>query len=465
MTGAAAGAAARAVSESREPAAVSSPNLRGAERGLRWRGTREGIHFLVLFLCIIVAAVNSGTNLVYLFASVMGGVYVLSFLVNAVSVVGLSVRVHLDREAAEGEEFTWEAVVHNSSRFGRHFVEVKPRFVGAADYEPGRRLRRLLPPLAQLGPYLARVMSQIVTGEPREGQPGRLLYLPPGKSARVSIRTKLARRGDYRLESVDVYTSFPMRLMHLAWTYWPAGRVVVVPTLLRPFYTAATASEIEVPTESLVDSHRGEGLDYHGLREYLPGDPPRSIHWKVSARFQRLVVREHQQNRSARYYLFLDLDERKADGRKGHEKLEQCIRIAATVCRELVAASCHSQVLLLADEFAPSPSIFTASELGLLLRYLGSVPYTRRGSLSGMLGRSVGLLAPDSYVIFALPGATDEDCAAIGSLLGKGYHVSALLTVADREEARKERARPAVVRLAEGGCHVLLHSRATSALC
>ena len=55
-------------------------------------------------------------------------------------------------------------------------------------------------------------------------------------------------------------------------------------------YAAATAAEIEVQAESMVDSHRGEGLDYHGLREYLPGDPPRRIHWKVSARMDRLIV-------------------------------------------------------------------------------------------------------------------------------------------------------------------------------
>ncbi|MBI3892793.1 MAG: DUF58 domain-containing protein [Candidatus Wallbacteria bacterium] len=418
----------------------------GGARALRGRGTREGIYFLLLWVCIIVAAINSGTNLVYLFASVMAAIYALAFVFNTLSLKGLSVSVHLDREASEGDEFTWEAIVTNDGPFSRHFIEVKPKFVPASQHEPGRKFRRLFPKVSELLPYLSRTLNQIVT--------------------RLPITTRLLRRGDYRLENVDVYTSFPMRSAHLAWTYWPAGRVVVMPTLLRPFYTAATAAEIEVPTESLVDSHRGEGLDYHGLREYIQGDPPKSIHWKVSARAQRLIVREHQQNRSARYYLFLDLDERKLDrGAALDNNLEQCIRIAATVCRELVTANCHSQVLLLADEFAPSPSIFTASELPQLLRYLGAVPYTRRGSLAGMLGRTERLLAPDSYVLFVLPGATEEDCGAMASLLGKGYRVSVLLTVADRTEAVTARSRPAIGKLAAGGCQVLLHSRATNALC
>jgi uncharacterized protein (DUF58 family) len=39
-------------------------------------------------------------------------------------------------------------------------------------------------------------------------------------------------------------------------------------------------------------AQRGEGEDFHGLREYQPGDPLRSIAWRASARHQKLYSRE-----------------------------------------------------------------------------------------------------------------------------------------------------------------------------
>jgi len=72
---------------------------------------------------------------------------------------------------------------------------------------------------------------------------------------------------------------------------------------------------IELKTAALADGSclgprrspfKGGGMALANLREYLPGDDARAIDWKASARMDRLVVREFEEERSRTYYLVLD---------------------------------------------------------------------------------------------------------------------------------------------------------------
>ena len=48
--------------------------------------------------------------------------------------------------------------------------------------------------------------------------------------------------------------------------------------------------------------------DFHGLREYVDGDEPRSIHWKASARSEQLLVKEHTTEGLRRCTVVLDTE-------------------------------------------------------------------------------------------------------------------------------------------------------------
>ncbi len=50
----------------------------------------------------------------------------------------------------------------------------------------------------------------------------------------------------------------------------------------------------------------GSGTELINLREYQPGDPQRLVHWKASARQQRLLVREMCEENQDAYMLFLE---------------------------------------------------------------------------------------------------------------------------------------------------------------
>ena len=57
---------------------------------------------------------------------------------------------------------------------------------------------------------------------------------------------------------------------------------------------------------------RGEGTEFHQLREYRQGDSQRAVDWKATARTARLISREYEEDRDQRVLLVVDCGRRMA---------------------------------------------------------------------------------------------------------------------------------------------------------
>ncbi|MCD8482228.1 MAG: DUF58 domain-containing protein [Verrucomicrobia bacterium] len=79
--------------------------------------------------------------------------------------------------------------------------------------------------------------------------------------------------------------------------------VVVWPQSI-PTPSATKAQSRSLPGRQL--NRTGGGHDLHKLRPYTVGDPPRTIHWKASARLGKWLVKELQERRQPMWHLILD---------------------------------------------------------------------------------------------------------------------------------------------------------------
>ncbi len=140
----------------------------------------------------------------------------------------------------------------------------------------------------------------------------------------------LPRRGRRSLAGVRITTRFPFGLFMKAGRPALTDEVLVFPAV-RP-----------VPPESLGrlgdagDSsarRRGRGNDLYNLRAYRPGDDPRFIHWRSSAKAEALMVREHEADTSHDSRLVLV-----GRGRPGTEALETGLSEAASLAVALIRA-------------------------------------------------------------------------------------------------------------------------------
>lgn len=115
----------------------------------------------------------------------------------------------------------------------------------------------------------------------------------PAHGGTVELPLPTHHRGLLPLPRIELSTVQPLGLAR-AWAYaWPAQSLLVYPT-----------PEPQAPPLPLPAGGEGQpqvartGEDPHHLRGYRPGDAPRSVAWKASARRDSLIVREYEQQRS-----------------------------------------------------------------------------------------------------------------------------------------------------------------------
>ena len=75
----------------------------------------------------------------------------------------------------------------------------------------------------------------------------------------------------------------------------------------------------------------GETNEFHGLRDYQPGDPLRHIHWRSWARSGKPVVKKYQDEFFVRHALLLDTYTHKATS----QQFEEAVSVAASLALEL----------------------------------------------------------------------------------------------------------------------------------
>ncbi|MFQ3649353.1 MAG: DUF58 domain-containing protein [Gemmataceae bacterium] len=113
----------------------------------------------------------------------------------------------------------------------------------------------------------------------------------------------VARFEGVRLELSDYQGMFASWFFHRQPVELPILPAVVVPRGGRPLVKQQNA----VPPPGV---HRlakpGSGGELLDLRDYQPGDPPRTIAWKVSARREKLITREFESEVPVRTVLFVD---------------------------------------------------------------------------------------------------------------------------------------------------------------
>src|SRR5699024_8671755 len=126
-----------------------------------------------------------------------------------------------------------------------------------------------------------------------DGGRWRLPVMPPGAHARVRYQFTAERRGQFTLPDATVVMADPLRL-------WEDNHALPGHTtiLVIPHVVALSGLPPASGTQSSASGPRSPGGSSGDLgtqvRPYVPGDDLRSIHWRVTARREELMVRQRE---------------------------------------------------------------------------------------------------------------------------------------------------------------------------
>jgi uncharacterized protein (DUF58 family) len=219
--------------------------------GILVRVTNMGLAFVLMTLVVAVGATNTGNNGLYVLLSLFLAMLVVSGLVSRRNVERLSVRLDGPGEVFAGQPVRFQLTIRNGGRLPRHALLVK--LAGSA------------------APLLF----------PRVGA---------GKEAERGVDLVFPRRGRKRIDSLLVYSGYPIGLFRKGRLHPVGEERLVFPALARVRVPEPMPRPVELGATRA--SARGRGSEIRHLREAGPGDDPRDLHWPQTARQGRLIVKE-----------------------------------------------------------------------------------------------------------------------------------------------------------------------------
>jgi uncharacterized protein (DUF58 family) len=145
-----------------------------------------------------------------------------------------------------------------------------------------------------------------------EGLP-RSLALGAGQWTELRYQVRPVARGEARFGRAELRLASPLGLWEAKRFSGEAQAVRVYPNFraLAKYTLLATDNRLS-QIGVLQVRRRGEGTEFHQLREYRQGDPQRAIDWKATARTARLIAREYEEEKDQRVLLVIDCGRRMA---------------------------------------------------------------------------------------------------------------------------------------------------------
>jgi uncharacterized protein (DUF58 family) len=157
--------------------------------------------------------------------------------------------------------------------------------------------------------------------------------LSAGNEVRHHYSLRCTRRGVYEVGPLVAVASDPLGLSQQETVVAEKFELLVHPRIELVSDRPLTRQYEDPPIRPPVSKPWPSGMEFYGMREYVPGDDLRRIVWRASARTGTIMVREAEQGITDHITIVLDTDRgaHSRDGEGVSESFETGVRVAASL--------------------------------------------------------------------------------------------------------------------------------------
>ncbi|MDP2953963.1 MAG: DUF58 domain-containing protein, partial [Chloroflexota bacterium] len=243
------------------------------------------------------------------------------------------------------------------------------------------------------------------------------LTLPAGRSQSWVSRAECRQRGLFSLGPVDVASEDPFGLFRLRRSFGPTGKLLVYPaTVDLPQFSVPS---VDLSEEGPQHHHAPRAIiNAYTTRDYMPGDSLNRVHWRSTARWGKLMVKEFEQESSSQVWLLLDMDERVHTGEGPEGTEEYGVTIAASLAKKLLEARFAVGLAAQGDQSYIIPPERGSGQLARVMEALAVVRARGHVSVAELLASTVSRLGRGGAAVL-ITSSSEESLAEGLSHLGQ----------------------------------------------
>lgn len=350
---------------------------------------RQAIFWSALFLFIVGFTLH--IHQLFAMSASLALLPVIARLLSRNKLKGLAVERQAPQAVNAGEPIGVDLTVRNTTRLRKIFFSVADGWSGHA------------------------------AAGPAEKQDFPVAILGPDEQTRLHYEVQTTRRGVHQLGPIALSTGDSIGLQRYERELPVTDEVLVYPRPVHLPYswpTAAGGAHPVRPRRRL----RGEGDDLYGIRDYMPGDDPRRISWKTTARRGKLAIVEYERPESLQGMILLDLDRRWHAGEGDRHTLEYGVVLAASLIEQAYERGSTVGLIATGAQDFSCPSLAETDQRLRLYEALTRVQSDGQAPLLSSLTDHADLMPPRST--FAVISPSPEAGEAAMYLRGLGHAVA-----------------------------------------